>query len=58
MALTKCSHNLDFEKKKNPNKKGVKHEKDEAQEAVIDSFGKFFCDKKIWNYLFLTCKLD
>jgi len=42
MALTKCSHNLDFEKKrkKNPNKKEVKHEKDEAQDAVIDSFGK------------------
>jgi hypothetical protein len=39
-------------------KKKKEHKKDEAQEAVIDSFGKFFCDKKIWNYLFLTCKLD
>jgi hypothetical protein len=39
-------------------KKKKEHKKDEAQEAVIYSFGKFFCDKKIWNYLFLTCKLD
>jgi hypothetical protein len=51
---------LEKKKKKNPpNKKEVKHEKDEAQEeAVIDSFGKKIMTKKIWNYLFLACKLD
>jgi hypothetical protein len=37
-------------------KKSIK--KVEAQEAVIDSFGKKIMTKKSWNYLFLTCKLD
>jgi hypothetical protein len=36
-------------------KKG--HKKDEAQEAVIDSFGKIFATKNL-ELFFLACKLD
>jgi hypothetical protein len=50
-----------WERKKKKKKEWVKekkgHKKDEAQEAVIDSFGKIFATKNL-ELFFLACKLD